>query len=136
MDSNTVDASQCISPSPTPIATPTPNGDTGNLEICKRVLTTATNTGDLANRVFNFTITGVNIPKPINVSVRAGFRTSNILVPAGPAVITENNNTTNALGGDPRTGNFALVAVNALSANPTTGGSSLGTSNFATRTAN
>jgi len=117
-------------------ATPEGGGN-GNLEICKRVITTATDTGNLDDRIFNFTITGVNIPAPgINVSVRAGFCTADILVPAGAAVITENFSTTNLAGGDVRIGNFALVEVNALSANPTTGGSSLGTFNRAARTAN
>lgn len=120
---------------PEPPSSPDGGGN-GNLEICKRVITTPTNTGDLANRVFNFTITGVNIPVPINVSVRAGFCSSDIELPNGPAIITENNTTTNASGGDLRNGNFALVDVRALSANPTTGGSSLGTFNLAARTAN
>ena len=125
--SGQVDAPEAASPD---------GGGIGNLEICKRVISTPTNTGNLANRVFNFTITGVNIPTPINVSVRAGFCTSDILVPAGPAVITETNITNDLTGtGNPIPGNFALVAVNALSANPTTGGSSLGAVNLAARTA-
>jgi hypothetical protein len=125
--SGKVDAPEAASPD---------GGGIGNLEICKRVITTPTNTGNLANRVFNFTITGVNIPTPINVSVRAGFCTSDILVPAGPAVITETNITNDLTGtGNPIPGNFALVAVNTLSPTPNTGGSSLGAVNLAARTA-
>jgi hypothetical protein len=110
-------------------------GGNGNIEICKRVVTTPTNTGNLANAEFEFEIRSVPAGTLITVArVRAGFCTSDIVLPAGPYTIIERS--TAFLSGGGTTTNFALVDVRALSANPTTGGSSLGTFNLATKTAN
>ncbi len=116
---------------PTTEVADSPNGDgTGTLEICKAVSSTF---GDLQNRIFQFRVTGVNIPVPIVRTVRAGFCTAPFDVPNGPAVVTELNEGF-TLGGAPVSGNFLLTNVRVIQAS-TPSPSSLGVVNLATRTA-
>ena len=87
-------------------------GGNGTVEICKKVTSTI---GNLENRIFFFRVTGVNIPTPITVSVRAGFCTAPFNVPNGPAVVTELNEGTR-LNGEPVSGNFMLTSVRVIQA--------------------
>ncbi|MBA4122811.1 MAG: DUF3494 domain-containing protein, partial [Acidobacteria bacterium] len=121
--SGEVDAPEAASPD---------GGGIGNLEICKRIVGNAAFLGD---RVFNFTITNAT-GFSTTVQVRAGFCTSDILVPAGPATITESTTTNNLTGtGGSQSGGFALVAVNTLSPTPNTAGNLLNSSILSTRQA-
>jgi hypothetical protein len=120
--SGEVDAPEAASPD---------GGGIGNLEICKRITGF---TGFLGDRVFTFTVTNAT-GFSTTVQVRAGFCTSDILVPAGPVTITESTTTNNVAGTDRRDGGFALVAVNTLSPVPNTAGNLLNSTILSTRQA-
>jgi len=105
-------------------------GGTGTLQICKQQIVPTGGTS-LANRIFNFTVTGV----PGVIPVPVGGCSGQINVPVGPATVTELN--TGQLlvpPGGTFAGNFQLVAVNQLSTNPPPG-STLGVVDFELRTA-
>ncbi|MGB7070713.1 MAG: ice-binding family protein, partial [Pyrinomonadaceae bacterium] len=99
-------------------------GGTGILEICKRTIGEI----DISDRIFRFTVSGVDR----TISVPANQCSSPIVVPAGPAVITELNDGV-TIHGDPWSGNFQLLNVEKITAHPE---SSLGLVNLSTRTAN
>jgi hypothetical protein len=98
-------------------------GGTGTLQICKE----QTGTTDISNRIFNFTVTGVDGV----IAVPVGSCSAPLDVPVGPAIVTELNDGQLITGGG-FSGNFQLVGVDVITTNSP---STLGVVNLSLRTA-
>jgi hypothetical protein len=111
----------------------------GTLQICKTLRAGDTTAASLLGRFFTFTVTGIATPITLGpfTSIGQMICTGALNVPAGPATITELNQTnTNATGGGMLTGGFQLFGVNVLSPAVPAGttGSTIGTVNLSART--
>jgi hypothetical protein len=110
----------------------------GTLQICKTLTQGNPNAGSLLGRVFQFTVTGVAGTVTIGPFTTIGqtICTGALNVPAGPATITELNQTTNAAGGNLTTGGFQLFRVGVISPAVPAGttGSTIGVVNLPART--